>query len=90
MLKIKVVLRALVNNLCGLQPSRKKCRRACTKVKVLGHIASSDGISPDSERVDAVGKVPDSRDGEGSSLIFLSLVSIFDVSPMALSISLLL
>lgn len=42
----------------GLQLNKKKCHFCHRKIKVLGHIVSQEGISPDPDKINAVSNFP--------------------------------
>lgn len=56
LLRLSQVLSCLTN--AGLQLNTKKCNFGAKKVKVLGHIVSEAGVSPDPEKIRAVTHFP--------------------------------
>lgn len=54
--RLESVLRAFQS--AGLQLNQKKCHFGFEEIKMLGHIVSAEGISPDPEKVKAVANFP--------------------------------
>lgn len=71
--RLKLIFSCLSS--AGLQLNRKKCHFVYQEIKVLGHVISTSGISPDPNEVKAVTEFPVPKTLKNSS--FVGLASYF-------------